>query len=48
LGYKEYIPRSGGFPDGSAAKDLPADARDEGSIPGLGRFPRVGKELDIT
>ena len=35
----------GGFPDGSAIKNLPADARDTGdtgSVPGLGRFPRVG------
>ena len=35
----------GGFPDGSVIKNLPADARDTrdtGSIPGLGRSPRVG------
>ena len=28
----------GGFPGGSAAKNLPANAVDVGSIPGLGRF----------
>ena len=35
----------GGFPDGSAIKNLPADARDTGdtgSVPGLGRFPGRG------
>ena len=26
-----------GFPDGSVVKDLPANAGDAGSIPGLGR-----------
>ena len=34
-----------GFLDGSAVKNLPAnagDARDTGSIPGLGKSPRVG------
>ena len=28
-----------GFPGGSAVKNLPANARDTGSIPGLGRSP---------
>ena len=28
-----------GFPGGSAVKNLPANARDMGSIPGLGKFP---------
>ena len=31
-----------GFPDGLAVKNPPADAGDEGSIPGLGRFPGEG------
>ena len=31
-----------GFPDGSVVKNQPANARDEGSIPGLGRSPREG------
>ena len=34
------------FPDGSVVKNLPAnagDARDLGSVPGLGRSPGVGK-----
>ena len=30
------------FPDGSVVKDLPANARDSGSIPKLGRSPGVG------
>ena len=28
----------GGFPDGSVVKNLPDNAGDEDSIPGLGRF----------
>ena len=34
-----------GFPDGSAVKNLLANAADTGSIPGMGRFPgeRNGK-----
>ena len=31
-----------GFPGGSAVKNLPASARDVGSIPGWGRSPGVG------
>ena len=31
-----------GFPGGSAVKNLPANAGDMGSIPGLGRSPRQG------
>ena len=30
------------FPGGSAVKNLPANARDEGLIPGLGRSPGEG------
>ena len=30
------------FPGGSAVKNLPANARDAGSIPGLGRSPLEG------
>ena len=28
-----------GFPSGSVVKNLPADAGDAGSVPGLGRSP---------
>ena len=31
-----------GFPGGSALKNLPANAGDQGSIPGLGRSPGEG------
>ena len=31
-----------GFPDGSAVKNLPANARDVGSVPGWGRSPGEG------
>ena len=31
-----------GFPDGSAVKNLPVNAGDVGSIPGLGRSPEEG------
>jgi len=31
-----------GFPGGTVVKNLPASARDGGSIPGLGRSPRGG------
>ena len=31
-----------GFPNGSAVKDLPANAADVNSIPGMGRSPREG------
>ena len=30
------------FPGGSAVKNLPANAGDVGSVPGLGRFPGEG------
>ena len=33
-----------GFPGGSAKKNLPANARDAGSIPGSGRSPGEGNE----
>ena len=32
-----------GFPDGSVLKNLPANAGDAGSIPGLGRAPGLGR-----
>ena len=35
-------PRSLGFPGGSVVKNLPANAGDVGSIPGLGRSPGEG------
>ena len=31
-----------GFPNGSEVKNLPANAGDVGSIPGLGRYPGEG------
>ena len=31
-----------GFPGGTVVKNLPADAGDSGSIPGLGRIPGEG------
>ena len=31
-----------GFPGGSVVKNLPANAEDAGSVPGLGRFPGGG------
>ena len=31
-----------GFPSGSVVKNLPADAGDAGSVPGLGRSPGEG------
>ena len=34
--------RAVGFPGGSVVRNLPADARDVGSIPGSGRPPRKG------
>ena len=33
-----------GFPSGSVVKNLPANARDAGSIPGSGRSPGIGNE----
>ena len=32
-----------GFPDGSLVKNLPANAGDVGSVPGLGRSPGEGR-----
>ena len=34
-----------GFPCGSAGKESPCNARDLGSIPGLGRSPGKGKDF---
>ena len=34
--------KKAGFPGGSVVKNLPANARDMGLIPGLGRFPGEG------
>ena len=31
-----------GFPGSTVVKNLPANAREEGSIPGSGRFPGIG------
>ena len=35
--------RQGGFPDSSVGKESACNARDQGSIPGLGRSPGEGK-----
>ena len=32
------------FPGGSVVKNLPVNARDSGSVSGLGRFPREGND----
>ena len=32
------------FPGGSVVKNLPANAGDAGSVPGVGRFPGEGNE----
>ena len=39
-----------GFPDGSVVKNLPANAGDKGSIPGLGEIPgeRNGNPLQYS
>ena len=36
-----------GFPDGSVEKNLPANAGDVGSIPGLGRSSREGNDSPL-
>ena len=36
-----------GFPGGSVVKNLPANAEDVGSIPGLGRCPGVGNDNQL-
>ena len=36
------IPICNGFPGGAVLKNLPADAGDAGSVPGLGRSPGRG------
>ena len=36
------IPKTMGFPGGSVVKNLPANAGDPGSMPGLGRSPGEG------
>ena len=38
--FKRYLTK--GFPGGSVVKNLPANAADAGSIPGLGRSPGEG------
>ena len=40
----EHISSLGGFPGGSAVKNLPASAADPGSIPGSGRCPGGGHD----
>ena len=39
---KQMYQHSSGFPGGSMVKNLPANARDVGSIPGLGRYSGEG------
>ena len=36
-----------GFPGGSMVKNLPANAGDAGSIPGLGRSPEEGNGIPL-
>ena len=36
----------GGFPGGSGVKNLPASARDKGSIPGSRRIPHASEQLN--
>ena len=38
---------SEGFPGGSVVKNMPANARDMGLIPGLGRSPREGNDNQL-
>ena len=40
--FKHYLKKIQGFPGGSVAKNPPANARDAGSIHGLGRSPGEG------
>ena len=37
-----WCDEAGGFPSGAVVKNLPANARDTGLIPGLGRSPGEG------
>ena len=39
---KQHLSSCKGFPGGSSVKNLPANAGDMGSIPGLGRSPEAG------
>ena len=39
---QQHLTSCEGFPGGSAVKNLPANAGDMGSIPGLGRSPEEG------
>ena len=43
LGWKDPKPTPVGFPCGSAGKESACNAKDLGSIPGLGRCPGEGK-----
>ena len=38
---------SSGFPGGSVVKNLPANAGDSGSVPGLGRSPGEGNSKPL-
>ena len=40
--YLQPLSLKEGFPGGSEVKNLPANAGDAGSIPGLGRYPGEG------
>ena len=40
--YPQKIQKNQGFPGGSVGKNLPANVRDAGSIPGSGRSPGEG------
>ena len=41
--FSHVLENSLGFPSGSVVKNLPADAGDTGSVPGLGGLPGEGK-----
>ena len=42
LSSHRYMTHARGFPGGAVVKNLPANARDTGSIPGWERWPREG------
>ena len=42
-----YLKINWDFSGGAVAKNLPANAEDTGSSPGLGRFPHVVEQLSL-
>ena len=45
--YKHILQTGTHFPGGSDGKESACNSRDPGSIPGLGRFPREGKDYSL-